>query len=161
MITINGLKIVDCTSGVVENNNFTSNTETGILATRLPAGLTELELTSNRFTSNKLGGDFQKCSLDMSYNMFDNLDTGLLLDNCENSYIGYNTFNDITDDGISSTGSDDLIFTANELTNILGISLSAVKVRIHRARISFRDFIIKNGCKKLVDDYLCCCDEVE
>ena len=121
-----GLKIQDSTSGLIQNNNFTNNNEAGILATRLPAGLTELELTGNRFTSNKLGAEFQKCSLDMSYNLFDNLDTGLYLDDCDNSYIGYNTFNDITDDGIFSTESDDLVFTENELTNILGISLELI-----------------------------------
>lgn len=52
-------------------------------------------------------------------------------------------------------------FSYAEISEILGITLSAVKTRIHRGRIAFRNHFIKGGCKGLVDEYLCFCDEVE
>jgi len=45
-----------------------------------------------------------------------------------------------------------------EIGDILGISVSAVKSRIHRARQAFRDHLIKSGCVGLVKDYVCYCE---
>lgn len=52
-------------------------------------------------------------------------------------------------------------FNYAEIGDILGISLSSVKTRLHRARTAFRDHFIESGCKAMVEEYLCFCDEVE
>ena len=52
-------------------------------------------------------------------------------------------------------------FSYAEISEILGISLSSVKTRLHRARTAFRDHFMRNGCMGLVEDYVCVCDEVE
>ena len=52
-------------------------------------------------------------------------------------------------------------FSYAEISEILGISLSSVKTRLHRARMAFRDHFIKYGCKAMVEEYICFCDEVE
>lgn len=52
-------------------------------------------------------------------------------------------------------------FSYAEISEILGLSLSAVKTRLHRARMAFRDHFIKYGCKAMVEEYICYCDEVE
>lgn len=52
-------------------------------------------------------------------------------------------------------------FSYAEISEILGISLSAVKTRLHRARTAFRDHFVRNGCMGLVEEYVCVCDEVE
>lgn len=40
-----------------------------------------------------------------------------------------------------------------EITEILGISMVALKSRLHRARRAFRDHLLKTGCAGLVVDY--------
>ena len=52
-------------------------------------------------------------------------------------------------------------FSYAEIGEILDISMSLVKTRLHRARMRFRDHFIKYGCKAMVDEYICFCDEVE
>ena len=52
-------------------------------------------------------------------------------------------------------------FSYAEISEILGISLSSVKTRLHRARMAFRDHFIRYGCKAMVEEYICFCDEVE
>lgn len=52
-------------------------------------------------------------------------------------------------------------FSYAEISKILGISLSSVKTRLHRARTAFRDDFVRNGCVGLVQEYMCVCDEVE
>ena len=52
-------------------------------------------------------------------------------------------------------------FSYNEISEILSISLSLVKTRIHRARKAFRDHFIRYRCMGMVEEYLCICDEVE
>lgn len=47
-----------------------------------------------------------------------------------------------------------------EIAEVLDISLSAVKSRIHRARIAFKDHLLKSGCAKLMEDYTCYCEGV-
>lgn len=49
----------------------------------------------------------------------------------------------------------------NEIAGILGVSLSAVKSRLHRARVAFRDHLRSGGCEALVRDYMCTCDGVK
>jgi RNA polymerase sigma-70 factor (ECF subfamily) len=52
-------------------------------------------------------------------------------------------------------------FSYKEICEILGLSMSTVKTRIHRARTAFRDHFVADGCKAMVDDYLCICDGVD
>lgn len=52
-------------------------------------------------------------------------------------------------------------FSYQEISDILGLSMSAVKTRIHRARTAFRDHFTEGGCRAMVDDYMCTCDGVE
>lgn len=47
-----------------------------------------------------------------------------------------------------------------EIAEVLGISESAVKSRLHRARIAFRNHLVKSGCAKLMRDYTCYCEGV-
>lgn len=48
-----------------------------------------------------------------------------------------------------------------EIAGVLGISVSAVKSRLHRARLAFRDHLRRGGCEALVRDYACTCDGVK
>ena len=52
-------------------------------------------------------------------------------------------------------------FSYKEICEILGLSMSTVKTRIHRARTAFRDHFVEDGCKAMVDEYLCICDGVD
>lgn len=45
-----------------------------------------------------------------------------------------------------------------EISDILGIPVNTVKSRLHRARLAFRDHLIKSGCIELVKDYVCYCE---
>lgn len=45
-----------------------------------------------------------------------------------------------------------------EIGSILGISVAAVKSRLHRARQAFREHLLKTGCVGLVKDYICYCE---
>lgn len=47
-----------------------------------------------------------------------------------------------------------------EVAGVLGITVSAVKSRLHRARRAFRDHLFKTGCAGLVRDYTCFCEGV-
>lgn len=47
-----------------------------------------------------------------------------------------------------------------EIAKILNISVGAVKSRLHRARMAFKDHIVKSGCAKMMKDYTCYCDGV-
>lgn len=51
-------------------------------------------------------------------------------------------------------------FSYEEIASMLGISLSAVKSRLHRARLSYRNHLISSGCAGLVKDYSCYCEGV-
>ncbi|MFZ5648067.1 MAG: RNA polymerase sigma factor [Bacillota bacterium] len=51
--------------------------------------------------------------------------------------------------------------TYGEIAGVLGISVGAVKSRLHRARRAFRDHLIKSGCAGLLRDYTCYCEGVE
>ncbi len=48
----------------------------------------------------------------------------------------------------------------DEIAGVLGISSSAVKSRLHRARMAFRNHLVKSGCAGLVGDYACFCEGV-
>lgn len=48
-----------------------------------------------------------------------------------------------------------------EVAGVLGISVGAVKSRLHRARKAFRDHLIKSGCAGLLRDYTCYCEGVQ
>lgn len=45
-----------------------------------------------------------------------------------------------------------------EISEVLGISVSAVKSRLYRARQSFKNHLVKSGCIDLVKDYTCYCE---
>ena len=47
-----------------------------------------------------------------------------------------------------------------EIAVILDISVSAVKSRLHRARMAFKAHLVKSGCAKLMKDYTCYCEGV-
>lgn len=51
-------------------------------------------------------------------------------------------------------------FSYEEVSRVLGISVSAVKSRLHRARKAFKNHLVKSGCAGLVKDYTCCCEGV-
>lgn len=48
-----------------------------------------------------------------------------------------------------------------EIAEILNITTSAVKSRLHRARLAFRDYLLKAGCAGLMRDYRCFCEGVK
>ncbi|NPV93286.1 MAG: RNA polymerase sigma factor [Firmicutes bacterium] len=48
-----------------------------------------------------------------------------------------------------------------EIAEVLNISVSAVKSRLHRARLAFRDHLLRSGCAGLVEDYACFCEGVK
>lgn len=48
-----------------------------------------------------------------------------------------------------------------EIASVLGLSVAAVKSRLHRARLAFRDHLRRGGCEALVRDYICTCDGVK
>lgn len=48
-----------------------------------------------------------------------------------------------------------------EVAGVLGISVGAVKSRLHRARRAFRDHLIRSGCAGLLRDYTCFCEGVQ
>ncbi len=48
-----------------------------------------------------------------------------------------------------------------EIATVLGVSVSAVKSRLHRARLAYRDHLLKSGCAGLVKDYSCYCEGVQ
>lgn len=48
-----------------------------------------------------------------------------------------------------------------EIAEVLNISVSAVRSRLHRARRAFRDHLIKSGCAGLMRDYTCYCEGVK
>lgn len=48
-----------------------------------------------------------------------------------------------------------------EIAGVLKISVSAVKSRLHRARLAFRDHLIRSGCAGVVKDYVCFCEGVK
>lgn len=48
-----------------------------------------------------------------------------------------------------------------EVAGVLGISVGAVKSRLHRARRAFRDHLIKAGCAGLLREYTCYCEGVQ
>lgn len=45
-----------------------------------------------------------------------------------------------------------------EIADILKISLSAVKSRLHRGRAGFYQHLVKSGCVSFVKDYTCYCE---
>lgn len=45
-----------------------------------------------------------------------------------------------------------------EVADILGISLAAVKSRLHRGRAAFYDHLVRSGCVCFVKDYTCYCE---
>ncbi len=47
-----------------------------------------------------------------------------------------------------------------EIAEVLDISVSAVKSRLHRARMAFRNHLVISGCAKLMKDYTCYCEGV-
>ena len=47
-----------------------------------------------------------------------------------------------------------------EIAEVLDISVSAVKSRIHRARMAFKQHLVNSGCAKLMKDFTCYCDGV-
>lgn len=51
-------------------------------------------------------------------------------------------------------------FSYEEIASMLNISLSAVKSRLHRARLAYRNHLIRSGCAGLVKDYSCYCEGV-
>lgn len=48
----------------------------------------------------------------------------------------------------------------DEIAEVLDISVSAVKSRLHRARMAFKDHLVKSGCAKMMEDYTCYCEGV-
>jgi RNA polymerase sigma-70 factor (ECF subfamily) len=48
-----------------------------------------------------------------------------------------------------------------EIAVVLNVSVSTVKSRLHRARLAFRDHLIKSGCAGLMKDYTCYCEGVK
>ena len=48
-----------------------------------------------------------------------------------------------------------------EIAEVLGISVSSVKSRLHRARRAFRDHLLNSGCAGLMRDYTCYCEGVK
>lgn len=51
-------------------------------------------------------------------------------------------------------------FGYGDIARMLGISLTAVKSRLHRARKAYRDHLVKSGCAEFVRDYTCWCEGV-
>ncbi|MEW5899109.1 MAG: RNA polymerase sigma factor, partial [Bacillota bacterium] len=49
-------------------------------------------------------------------------------------------------------------FSYEEIAGMLGISVSSVKSRLHRARRAYRAHLFKSGCAGLVKDYTCYCE---
>ncbi|KJS14755.1 MAG: hypothetical protein VR69_16435 [Peptococcaceae bacterium BRH_c4b] len=47
-----------------------------------------------------------------------------------------------------------------EIASVLGISVSAVKSRVNRARMAFKNHLVKSGCAKLMKDFTCYCEGV-
>lgn len=47
-----------------------------------------------------------------------------------------------------------------EVAEILGVPVSTVKSRLHRARKAFRSHLCKTGCAGMVRDYTCYCEGV-
>jgi RNA polymerase sigma-70 factor (ECF subfamily) len=47
-----------------------------------------------------------------------------------------------------------------DISEVLGITLAAVKTRLHRARRAFRDLLIREGCVALVNGGRCVCEGV-
>jgi RNA polymerase sigma-70 factor (ECF subfamily) len=45
-----------------------------------------------------------------------------------------------------------------EITDILQISLAAVKSRLHRGRLAFYNHLVRSGCVSFVKDYTCYCE---
>ncbi len=52
-------------------------------------------------------------------------------------------------------------FSYAEIAGMLYVSVSAVKSRLHRARLALRDHLRKSGCAGLVKDYSCYCEGVK
>lgn len=52
-------------------------------------------------------------------------------------------------------------FSYEEIAGLLGISVSAVKSRLHRARQAYRAHLFKSGCAGLVKDFTCYCEGVQ
>lgn len=50
--------------------------------------------------------------------------------------------------------------TYAEMAQVLGITLSSVKVRLHRARKAFRDILIRCQCAAVVAGGRCVCEGV-
>lgn len=48
----------------------------------------------------------------------------------------------------------------DEMARVLGITLGAVKTRLHRARKAMRDLLVESGCSGLVKGGRCTCEEV-
>ena len=48
----------------------------------------------------------------------------------------------------------------DEIARVLGITLSAVKTRLHRARRAMRDLLLESGCSGLVRGGRCTCEEM-
>jgi RNA polymerase sigma-70 factor (ECF subfamily) len=51
-------------------------------------------------------------------------------------------------------------FSYEEIATMLGVSVSAVKSRLHRARRAYRDHLVKSGCAGLLEGYTCYCEGV-
>jgi RNA polymerase sigma-70 factor (ECF subfamily) len=47
-----------------------------------------------------------------------------------------------------------------EIAAVLNVSASTVRSRLHRARLAFRDHLLKSGCAGLMRDYTCYCEGV-
>lgn len=48
-----------------------------------------------------------------------------------------------------------------EMSQVLGITLGAVKTRLHRARRAFRDLLVQEGCAAIVASGRCICEGVQ
>jgi RNA polymerase sigma-70 factor (ECF subfamily) len=51
-------------------------------------------------------------------------------------------------------------FSYKDISEILGLSISDTKTRIHRARQIFRNHFINSKCKAFVEDYRCICEGI-
>ena len=133
-----GVIITDSTSGVIENNNFTNIVNTGLKVARLPAGLTDLEISNNIFSNTMAGADIQKSSIDLNYNVFHDVENALILDNCDKSNIEHNVFYTIAENAITSASSDDTLLSYNIFTDVLNIAIEFTDCWY--PTVSFNDF---------------------
>ncbi|MCG3216636.1 MAG: right-handed parallel beta-helix repeat-containing protein [Candidatus Heimdallarchaeota archaeon] len=108
-----GVHIIDTKSGSIENNQFLDIANTGLQISRSPSGLSEAIIIDNNFISNRIGMDISKTTMQMTENVLDLSEKGMILYKVDRSLISNNNFTNLIEVCIEVSGTLDATISEN------------------------------------------------